>query len=231
MSAPGVGHPVEMAVTTDEREDGRFLERWSRRKRDNESEKERRIDTPDDAGPSAVDPDERRLELEKNRKAAEAIDLDSLDADSDFSPFLKDGVPRALKAAAMRVLWRSNPVFANLDGLNDYDENFANPELIKKFAGSAWQVGKGYLFDDDNVDGQAIEDSEDIADAEEATSGPGNDQGTTGKDGEKEKIDPSRPDVAQTGIQSEEAASGQEEEGPVKVSLRQRLALDDWQDA
>ena len=30
-------------------------------------------------------------------------------------------MPEHLKQAALRKLWLSNPVFANLDGLNDYD--------------------------------------------------------------------------------------------------------------
>ena len=222
---------MAMAVMTDEREDGRFLERWSRRKLDNEPGKEGRPDTPSDTGPSAEESDERRLELENNRKAAEAIDLESLHADSDFTPFLKDGVPRALRAAAMKVLWRSNPVFANLDGLNDYDENFANPELIKKFAGSAWQVGKGYLFDDEEVDDQPSDRSEDIAEAEQAPAEPGNGHVESGNDGEDKEIDASRQNIVPTGHQSEDVASEQEEESPAKVPLRQRLALDDWQDA
>ena len=31
----------------------------------------------------------------------------------------------ALRRLALRRLWRSDPVLANLDGLNDYDEDFA----------------------------------------------------------------------------------------------------------
>ena len=222
---------MAMAMMADEREDGRFLERWSRRKLDNEPGKDGPIETPGDAGPSVEGSDEHRLELEKNRKAAEAIDLESLDADSDFTPFLKDGVPRALKAAAMKVLWRSSPVFANLDGLNDYDENFANPELIKKFAGSAWQVGKGYLFDDEEVDEQVTDGGEDIAEAEQTSPETGKEHVKSGNDGQDKEIDTSRPNIAQTGPQSEDVASEQEEDGPAKVPLRQRLALDDWQDA
>ena len=48
-------------------------------------------------------------------------DVETLTYDSDFSVFLREGVPERLKQAALRKLWLSNPVFANLDGLNDYD--------------------------------------------------------------------------------------------------------------
>jgi Protein of unknown function (DUF3306) len=48
-------------------------------------------------------------------------DIGTLTYDSDFSVFLREGVPERLKQAALRKLWLSDPVFANLDGLNDYD--------------------------------------------------------------------------------------------------------------
>jgi len=50
--------------------------------------------------------------------------IESLDRDSEYEGFLADGVPEALTRAALRKLWSSDPVFANLDGLNDYDEDF-----------------------------------------------------------------------------------------------------------
>ncbi|MEE9194622.1 MAG: DUF3306 domain-containing protein, partial [Alphaproteobacteria bacterium] len=55
----------------------------------------------------------------------------TLDKDSDYSVFMKEGVPEQLKKLALRKLWRSDPVFAVLDGLNDYDEDFRIiPEAI-----------------------------------------------------------------------------------------------------
>ncbi|MDP6705959.1 MAG: DUF3306 domain-containing protein [Alphaproteobacteria bacterium] len=50
--------------------------------------------------------------------------IESLDRDSEYKGFLADGVPEVLTRAALRKLWASDPVFANLDGLNDYDEDF-----------------------------------------------------------------------------------------------------------
>jgi hypothetical protein len=86
-------------------------------------------------------------EMAENLAAAEAIDLETLSYDSDYELFLKEGVPEELKNQAMRKLWRSNPVLANVDGLNDYDENFADPAL-NTFT-SIWQVGKGFLTEKD----------------------------------------------------------------------------------
>lgn len=86
-------------------------------------------------------------EMAENLAAAEAVDLETLSYESNYELFLKKGVPEELKNQAMRKLWRSNPVLANLDGLNDYDENFADPAL-NTFT-SIWQVGKGYLTEED----------------------------------------------------------------------------------
>lgn len=84
-------------------------------------------------------------QLAANRQAAEAVDLTTLDESSDFSVFLKEGVPKLLKKQAMAALWRSNPVYANVDGLVDYGEDFGSPDLIMKTFKSAWQAGRGYL--------------------------------------------------------------------------------------
>jgi hypothetical protein len=58
--------------------------------------------------------------------------IDGLDKDSDYAPFLEEGVPEKLARAAMRKLWRSDPIFAFRDGLDDYDEDFTIIETIVK---------------------------------------------------------------------------------------------------
>ena len=58
--------------------------------------------------------------------------IDGLDKDSDYTPFLGDGVPEKLARAAMRKLWRSDPIFAFRDGLDDYDDDYTIIETIAK---------------------------------------------------------------------------------------------------
>ena len=58
--------------------------------------------------------------------------IDGLDKDSDYTPFLGDGVPEKLARAAMRKLWRSDPIFAFRDGLDDYDDDYTIVETIAK---------------------------------------------------------------------------------------------------
>ncbi len=58
--------------------------------------------------------------------------VDGLDKDSDYTPFLEEGVPEKLARAAMRKLWRSDPIFAFRDGLDDYDDDYTIIETIAK---------------------------------------------------------------------------------------------------
>ncbi|EAU40784.1 hypothetical protein FP2506_17889 [Fulvimarina pelagi HTCC2506] len=134
-------------------EDG-FLSRWSRRKRAVAEEEAAPKVCPEDeprddpADLAAADEHvakeaEDLAEMERNRLEAEAIDLDALGNGDDFSAFFKKGVPHLLKRQAMRKLWTTNPVFANLDGLNDYDQDFRNP--AHNVYKSIWQAGRGFL--------------------------------------------------------------------------------------
>ncbi|MCA0963946.1 DUF3306 domain-containing protein [Salipiger bermudensis] len=58
--------------------------------------------------------------------------------------FLRSQLPRRLKNRALRTLWRSNPVLACLDGLNDYDTDFTFVTPAADFK-TTYQVGKGLL--------------------------------------------------------------------------------------
>ncbi|WP_157014757.1 DUF3306 domain-containing protein [Mesorhizobium xinjiangense] len=124
-----------------------FLERWSRRKRKaGAAEHAASNEEPVTAPAGDAEPPENeaaRAEMEANRRAAEAVDIDALEKGDDFSVFFRRGVPPALKNRALRKLWRTNPVLANLDGLNDYDTDFNAPSA--KVYSSLWQVGRGYL--------------------------------------------------------------------------------------
>ena len=136
-------------------DDKGFFSRWSDRKRAIAAGVDVVEDDPQlppvDLTESAKAEEEaaRLAELTANREAAEAIDIDALDYDSDYSAFFKDGVPTLLRQKAMRLLWRSNPILANVDGLCDYDENFGDPALILEKFESAYRIGKGYFFEED----------------------------------------------------------------------------------
>lgn len=206
------------------------LSRWSKRKiastRQSETEAGR-----GGAPPSAAADEQARhaAELTANREAAEAVDLDALDADSDFSVFLKEGVPEILKKRAMSVLWRSNPVLANVDGLVDYDDDFGSPDLLMKTFKSAYQAGRGYLehqerearataaADDKVIDDAVIEEELEPREEDDISQEPVTEDSSQDSDPDMIAADTPDADLAETG----------EIEAPrPKISLRKRLQLD-----
>ncbi|MCF6273532.1 MAG: DUF3306 domain-containing protein [Rhodobacteraceae bacterium] len=70
---------------------------------------------------------------------------DAMQPGDDFSAFMKAAVPDALRNRALRTLWRSDPVLANVDMLVDYGEDFTGKNDIKRVIKTIYQVGKGML--------------------------------------------------------------------------------------
>lgn len=150
-------------------DDDRFLSRWSRRKL---AEKQREDlglpelveetePAPEDLSALADDdppPAEAKApgeldtdadpEADRERHPAEDIDIESLTKESDFTIFMQKGVPAALKKRALRKLWTSDPVLANLDGLNDYEDMEWTYGLSDR-ATTGWKLGRGFLSDKD----------------------------------------------------------------------------------
>lgn len=191
-----------------ESDDNNFLQRWSRRKRGIEPESETKVGSHD--GPSGsgvhspatkelgaergssqagVDVDKQPTEVETEESIPPEladVDIDALDYSSDYTRFLKDGVPEALKRRALRQLWRSDPILANVDGLNDYDGDFTDAAMVVDVLKTVHKVGRGYLSDDetdvddddldvgDGEDGDSVASSETL-EAAEAKSGIGDD--------------------------------------------------------
>ncbi|MEO0618504.1 MAG: DUF3306 domain-containing protein [Pseudomonadota bacterium] len=111
-------------------------------------------------------------------EALEKIDIEALDYDADFTPFLQQGVPEALRRRALRRLWNTNPILANVDGLNDYDDDFRDAAMVVEGMKTAWQVGRGYLDDDEvaardaALAADATDERETIADSDSETLEP-----------------------------------------------------------
>ncbi|SFM35629.1 DUF3306 domain-containing protein [Shimia aestuarii] len=70
-------------------------------------------------------------------------DPDTLSEGDDFTAFLTERVPARLKNLALRRLWTTNPVLANVDGLVDYGEDFTDAGNVIENLQTAYQVGKG----------------------------------------------------------------------------------------
>lgn len=145
---------------------GEKLSRWSQRKlaaRRSTAVKDEADDAGRASGPSAQETAETQEAIVSGREtaAADAIQapdenapalppIDELTADSDYAVFMAKNVPEAVRRAALRKLWVSDPVLANLDRLNDYDEDYSIVETVVSAVRTSYQVGKGYVDDVEN---------------------------------------------------------------------------------
>ncbi len=177
--------------------DERFLSRWSRRKRDERDA----VDAPatedaQEGEATAQDGDDAAID------PADLPDVDSLDKDSDFTVFMRDGVPEALRNRALRKLWTSDPVLANVDGLNDYDGDYGTllekgAEAMRRFAATGNETGRpaamtvaepddsGPTVADDgsgSVPESGSESAEDITESSRGTESSGTDEEESGGD-------------------------------------------------
>jgi Protein of unknown function (DUF3306) len=92
-----------------------FLGRWARLKRTRAAEvSETAAEIPE--GPEAEPFDPASLPA-----------LDTLDAVSDYTAFLKPGVPRELRTLALRRAWATDPAITGYKTLADYDWDFNAP--------------------------------------------------------------------------------------------------------
>ena len=91
------------------------------------------------------DASERELTQEEQEAVGALPPLEGLDKDSDFTPFLADNIPEFIRNRALKILWRSDPLFGFQDGLDDYAENFrVIDKLIDAATQSSYKPGQGY---------------------------------------------------------------------------------------
>ena len=70
---------------------------------------------------------------------------DTMAQGDDFVAFMGRAVPEHLRRRALRKLWVSNPVLANLDGLVDHGEDYTDAATVIPGMQTAYQVGKGMM--------------------------------------------------------------------------------------
>ncbi len=129
-----------------------FIGRWSRLKQDG----------PPEAvveEPPAVIVEPEIVDERSDEEILEELGLphpDDLKPGDDVKGFMKAAVPDRLRRVALRQLWRSNPVLANVDGLIDYGEDFTDSATVIENMQTLYQVGKGMwtsiVEGDDNED-------------------------------------------------------------------------------
>ncbi|WP_299849141.1 DUF3306 domain-containing protein [uncultured Roseovarius sp.] len=97
-------------------------------------------------------------------------DPDTMGEGDDFSGFMARAVPDRIRLRALRKLWLTNPVLANVDGLVDYGEDFTDAACVIENLQSAYQVGKGMTAHVEEMARQAELEAagEDVPEMEEA---------------------------------------------------------------
>lgn len=96
------------------------------------------------------------------------VDFEALDFNSDYGRFMQAGVPDDVRNEALRKLWVSDPVLANLDGLDDYCDDYTDAAVVPKgLLKTAYKFGRGFLSDKEVAEWEALGRPE-VPDGEEA---------------------------------------------------------------
>ncbi|SHK04158.1 Protein of unknown function [Marinobacter antarcticus] len=133
------------------------LQRWSRKK--SKAARKDELPTPPavEAEPS---PEVQELAVNETLPEHEVLekyglpDPDSIELGTDITGFMRKEIPDLLRRKALRALWKSNPVLAVLDGLNDYDEDFTDAGTTVKGAKTLYKVGQGLIDKTKKIDEQ-----------------------------------------------------------------------------
>ena len=153
---------------------------WSRRRAAVAAEER----AEEEAGRQAAAAGERKAP--EDRPDAELLaelelpDPDGMKQGDDFSAFMAEAVPERLRRRALRRLWRTNPVLANLDNLVDYGEDYTDAALAVENLQTAYRVGKGMLRHLEAM-AEAAEKAEETA--ESAAGGNGRGRGRRRRNG------------------------------------------------
>ena len=143
---------------------------WTRRRQAVEAEKRAGEKAEDD---EKVEEERRALAERPDEEVLAELDLpdpDSLGEGDDFTAFMAKAVPEKLRRRALRRLWLSNPLLANLDQLVDYGEDFTDAATVVENLQTVYRVGKGMVRDEDLESEAAAEEAEAPAEAEAAVS-------------------------------------------------------------
>lgn len=141
------------------------LQRWSRIKKETRNETEL---APATTVESELSPEEQELAINEALPEQEVLakydlpDPDAIELGTDITGFMRKEIPEFLRRRALRALWRSNPVLAVLDGLNDYDEDYTDAAQVGSVMKTIYKVGQGFLDRTEKSDDQVEQQSKSL---------------------------------------------------------------------
>jgi hypothetical protein len=124
------------------------LQRWSRKK--TKAGKEVELAPASTAEPE-LSLEEQELAVNEAMSELELLekydlpDPDAIELGTDITGFMRKEIPELLRRKVLRALWKSNPVLAVLDGLNDYDEDFTGAATAGTAVKTLYKVGQGLI--------------------------------------------------------------------------------------
>jgi hypothetical protein len=120
-----------------------FLSRWSDRKLN--------VEPDGTESTSSESLPEKKSEEEFEGKTDEEIlsilelpEPETLKLGDTVEKFMDGRVPERIRLRALRAFWKTNPVLANIDGLDEYCEDYTDAALVVENLQTIYQVGKGY---------------------------------------------------------------------------------------
>jgi hypothetical protein len=117
-----------------------FINRWSRRKREATGEDAQPKKASSEGAVASRSDEETKPKPGELEAPGPEFDISSLpptesiSAETDITAFMRTGVPEALKHAALRRAWASDPVIRDFVGLNENFWDAAGPDGIPGFA-------------------------------------------------------------------------------------------------
>ena len=124
------------------------LQRWARKKAEAGKPPE---PLPSPTIESEPTPEEQELEINEALPERELLekyglpDPETIELGTDITGFMRKEIPELLRRKALRGLWKSNPVLAVLDGLNDYDEDYTLASTAGQTVTTLYKVGEGLV--------------------------------------------------------------------------------------
>ncbi|MBO9431921.1 MULTISPECIES: DUF3306 domain-containing protein [unclassified Sulfitobacter] len=141
--------------------------------------------------------------------------------------FLKAQLPQRLKTRALRSFWKTNPVLACLDGLNDYDDDYTAAATAGKPVNTIYKVGRGMVAKVEEVLTAEADAPEEAVEAEAPALAPTHDVVVPGPRRTETALAQDAPYEAQT-VTPEEDAEAQP--APTHRRMRFHFASDLAQD-
>ncbi|MDW8125354.1 MAG: DUF3306 domain-containing protein [Geminicoccaceae bacterium] len=163
-----------------EDEVGSFLIRWSRRKaaarrgRPEPEEAPGREEAAQREAPRAAEdtssarrsPAPAAAEARAGEVAefdlADLPDPDTLDLSSDFSVFMRPGVPVELQRRALRRLWKIDPIISTPSGIDDYYivNDFSDASTVVADLKTLYRVGRGMVAASESAEEETARERE-----------------------------------------------------------------------